>query len=80
MGTKVSKEREDMKVRNDKGYSDLEPEKYNWSLIDSRILEPIVGSIVSIIRIELRKPPGDRELIAGLRSALQIISNHAEVS
>jgi len=65
-----------MIVAHEKDFNKEFPETWNWELIESWRLTPIVREIISEIKWELTKPHEQRNGISGLRHALRIMAEH----
>ena len=71
---------ENVKISEDPRFQREYPEKYNWYVLDSHKVTPIVSEILSAISFELLKNPELRFLLPGLRLALIAVANNSEVN
>jgi len=65
-----------MKVNQHSNYNEQFPETFTWGWVDSTRLADIASVIVNHIEHDLRR---DRNYVPGLRAALNIIADIAEV-
>ena len=66
-----------MEVRRHKDYNVEYPEAFTWGWVDSQKLGDIASIIVNYIEADLKTK--DRNYTPGLRAALRIIADVAEV-
>ena len=66
-----------MKVIHDSAFNDNYPEQYRWGSILQNSLQPIAQQIVFHIEMDAKTP--DRLLVPGLRYALCLLAEVAEV-
>jgi len=66
-----------MKVKDHDSYNEEFPEQFTWGLVDSISLGNISSVIVNHIEHDLRR---DRIYVPGLRAALNIIADVAEIT
>ena len=66
-----------MKVKDHDSYNPEFPEKFTWGWVDSISLGNISSVIVNHIEHDLRR---ERNYVPGLRAALNIIADVAEVT
>ena len=65
-----------MKVKNHCHYNPEFPEAFTWGWLDSISLGNVASDVVNQINHDLRR---DRNLVPGLRAALNIIADVAEI-
>jgi len=66
-----------MKVINDPSFNDLNPELYRWGSVLQNNLQSVAQQMVFHIEMDLKTP--DRLLVPGLRYALCLLAEVADV-